>query len=163
MKFVEVLNISQQSHKLKADSFGFSSSKELEGAFSIVKGCPFEVYLSAHNNELKPEYCFFDDNDKKRVNSFYCENISKPDSESEVYSAEAFFYNRNGDKVYLKDANPLRIELLEKSDRMLTFTMTDHDNDGLLYENARGYLVSDSSGIRDYNSYSLPDHYAIKL
>lgn len=150
-------------YKLKADSFGFTSSKELEGAFSIVKGSPFEVYLSSHNNELKPEYCFFDGNDKKRVNSFYCENISKPDSESEVYSAEAFFYNRNGDKVYLKDANPLRIELLEKSERMLTFTMTDHDNDGLLYENARGYLVSDSSGIRDYNSYSLPDHYAIKL
>lgn len=25
------------------------------------------------------------------------------------------------------------------------------------------YLVNDNAGLRDYNSYSLPDHYGIKL
>lgn len=150
-------------YRLKADAFGFSTAKISEGTYRIVKGSPFEVYISEHRNELKPEFCYFDGDEKKRVQNFYCENLHKPDAESEIYSADAFFYNRYGDKIYLKNANPLRIELLEKKDNLLTFTMTDCDNDGFLYEKARGYLVSDNAGLRDYNSYSLPDHYAIKI
>ena len=148
---------------LKADKFGFSSTKKLIGTYDFVKGSPFALFLKANRNILKPEFCYFDGNDRKRVQNFYCEDICKPDEESEVYTGNAFYYNKKGDKVYLKDANPMRIELLEKNNRLLTFTITDRDNDGLLYEKARGYLVNDNAGLRDYNSYSLPDHYGIKL
>jgi hypothetical protein len=148
---------------LKADKFGFSSTKKLIGTYDFVKGSPFALFLKANRNILKPEFCYFDGDDRKRTQNFYCEDICKPDEESEVYTGNAFYYNKKGDKVYLKDANPMRIELLEKNNRLLTFTITDRDNDGLLYEKARGYLVNDNAGLRDYNSYSLPDHYGIKL
>ncbi len=148
---------------LQADKFGFSSTKKLIGTYEFVKGSPFALFLKANRNILKPEFCYFDGNERKRTQNFYCENICKPDEEAEVYTGNAFYYNKKGDKVYLKDANPMRIELLEKNNRLLTFTITDRDNDGLLYEKARGYLVNDNAGLRDYNSYSLPDHYGIKL
>ena len=121
------------------------------------------MFLNTHKNILRPEYCYFDENEKKRVYNFYCENISKPNDEAEIYLGNAYFYNKKGDKVYLKDANPVRIELLERKNNILTFIMTDRDNDGLLFEKARGYLVNDSAGLKDYNSYALPDHYVIKL
>lgn len=57
----------------------------------------------------------------------------------------------------------MHIELLEKNDSIITFTVTDGDGDGFIYENARGYLHCDKIGIHDYNSYSLPDHYAVKI
>lgn len=147
---------------IKADDFGFSTAKKLVGTFRFVKGNPLELYLQEKNNLLKPEYCFGDD-DRNRVNNFYCESIHKLDSESEIYYADAYFFNRYDKKVYFKTANPMRIEFLERNDKLLTFLINDRDGDGLLYEKARGYLICDSEGSRDYSSYSLPDYYAIKI
>ena len=113
---------------------------------------------------LENKAIIFDGEIKKRANNFYCENINSSDNgESGVYVADAFYHNRNGDRVYLVDANPVHIELLEKTGNVITFTITDNDGDGFLYEKARGYLCCDKIGIRDYDAYSLPDHYAIKI
>ncbi|MBQ6944578.1 MAG: leucine-rich repeat protein [Ruminococcus sp.] len=150
--------------QLVADDFGFSATKKLIGTYAITKGNVFEVYCQSKNGMLKPYCCIFDGEIKKRANNFYCENIeSKDNGESGVYTANAFYNNRNGVKVYFEDANPLRIELLEKNGNIITFTIADNDGDGLLYENARGYLCCDKVGSRDYKAYSLPDHYVIKI
>lgn len=150
--------------QLVADDFGFSVTKKIIGTYAITKGNPFEVYCQSKNGMLKPYYCVFDGETKKRAHNFYCENIESNDNgESGVYTANAFYNNRNGERVYFEDANPLRIELLEKNDNIITFTIADNDGDGLLYENARGYLCCDKVGSRDYKAYSLPDHYVIKI
>lgn len=150
--------------QLVADDFGFSVTKKLIGTYAITKGNAFEVYCHSKNGMLKPYYCVFDGETKKRAHNFYCENIESNDNgESGVYTANAFYNNRNGDRVYFEDANPLRIELLEKNDNIITFTIADNDGDGLLYENARGYLCCDTEGSHDYKAYSLPDHYVIKI
>ncbi len=147
---------------IDSDGFGFSETKKMIGRYEFIKGSPMTVLLKS-GDHIEPDYCFFDGDEKKRVHNFYCEDIEKPDNESEIYIGNAFYINQNGNKVYLKDANPVRIELLEKNNKMLTFTITDRDNDGLLYEKARGYLINDTNGIRDRYSYSLPDHYGIRL
>ena len=147
---------------MKTDDFGFSTANKIIGSYKFIKGNPIEIYLNEKNNLFKPDYSFGDD-ERNKVNNFYCENIQKSDSESEIYTADAYFYNKYRKKIYITDANPVRIEFLEKNEKYLTFTLTDKDGDGFLYEKARGYLVSDISGSRDYYSYKLPDHYAIKI
>ena len=150
--------------QIVADEFGFSSETKTIGAFKITKGNAFEVYCQTKNGVISPGYCLFDGNIRKRVNNFYCEDIKSSDNgESGVYTACAFYHNQFGDRVYFEDANPVHIELLEKNDSIITFTVTDGDGDGFIYENARGYLHCDKIGIHDYNSYSLPDHYAVKI
>lgn len=150
--------------QLIADDFGFAVTRKMIGTYAITKGNAFEVYCQSKNGMLKPHYCVFDGEIKKRANNFYCENIKSNDNgESGIYTANAFYNNRNGDRVYFEDANPLRIELLEKNNNIITFTIADNDGDGLIYENARGYLCSDKEGTRDSKAYSLPDHYVIKI
>lgn len=147
-----------------ADDFGFSTVEKMIGTFTITKGNVFEIYCQSKRGILKPYYCVLEGDTKKRTHNFYCENINSSDNgESGVYVADAFYHNRNGDRVYLVDANPVHIELLEKTGNVITFTITDNDGDGFLYEKARGYLCCDKIGIRDYDAYSLPDHYAIKI
>ena len=152
-----------QLYKTETDPFGFASKSVLVGNYPFSKGNPLELYLHTHENLLSPECCYFDEKTRKPVYQFYCENLVRSASGSEIFTANAYFLTNSDRKTYFKQANPVHIELLRRTEKQLLFTITDKDGDGFLYEKNTGHLISDSRGLRDYHAYMLPDHYVVYL